>query len=145
MAGELERLGAVGSRPDVGGDDGIRVIACGLSGGRDEARRAVLKMRETSRLATFLSWTGYLEAWLDGRVTDMLVGMAALDRLQIWEHPEAIFQEGGLLCDVGAHDEGLPRLQRAVDKGYTVAPTLVARPQFDALRGRPGLHVQLRP
>ena len=44
------------------------------------------------------------------------------------DDPEAIFQEGWLLCDVGEHELGLARLQRAVAKGYFVAPTLARRP-----------------
>ena len=57
--------------------------------------------------------------------------------LKIQNDPEAVFQEGWLLCDVGEHDQAMPLLRRAVDKGYFVAATLASRPQFDALRGRP--------
>ena len=67
--------------------------------------------------------------------------MAALwDRystLKIREDPEAMFQAGWLLCDVGELEEGLAYLRRAVAKGYFVAPTLASRPQFDALRNDP--------
>jgi hypothetical protein len=55
--------------------------------------------------------------------------------LKINDDPEAIFQEGWMLCDVGEHEAGLGRLQRAVAKGYYASPTLGTRPQFDALRG----------
>jgi hypothetical protein len=64
----------------------------------------------------------------------MLVGIAALNALKIQDDPEAIFQEGWLLCDAGEHARGLEHLRRAVDRGYAVAPTLSGRPQFDAIR-----------
>ena len=54
--------------------------------------------------------------------------------MKINDDPEAIFQEGWLLCDIGDHEAGLGRLLRAVAKGYYVSPTLTTRPQFDALR-----------
>ena len=53
------------------------------------------------------------------------------------DDPEAIFQEGWLLCDVGEHEQGLRRLQQAVAKGYYVAPTLSNSRPFDALRSSP--------
>jgi len=54
--------------------------------------------------------------------------------LKIQDDPEAIFQEGWLLCDVGERERGLEQLRHAVAKGYAVAPTLSSRPQFDAMR-----------
>ena len=45
------------------------------------------------------------------------------------DDPEAIFQEGWLLCDVGEHETGPRLLRRAVDKGYTVAATLARQPR----------------
>ena len=62
---------------------------------------------------------------------------AGLGVLKIQDDPEAIFQEGWMLCDVGEHARGLADLERAVAKGYFVAPTLTRWPQFDALRGEP--------
>ena len=144
MTGEIERLLAVERPPFVAGaDDGIRVICLGLAGRRDEARRALLAMRQRSRIHAFHSWTEYLLAWLDRRPADMLVGISALSALKIQDDPEAIFQEGWLLCDVGEHQEGLARLWRAVTKGYFVAPTLSSSPQFDALRSDPGFQALL--
>jgi hypothetical protein len=77
-------------------------------------------------------------AWLDRRPADMLVNVAALSSLKIMDDPEAIFQEGWLLCDVGEHERGLGHLRRAVAKGYFVAPTLAGSRSFDALRSDPG-------
>jgi hypothetical protein len=73
-------------------------------------------------------------AWLDRRPADMIVGISALSGLKIMDDPEAIFQEGWLLCDVGERERGLVQLRRAVAKGYFVAPTLSGSRQFDALR-----------
>ena len=69
--------------------------------------------------------------------------MSVLSPLKIRDDPEAIFQEGSLLCDAGDHDHGFPFLRRAVDKKYFAAPALAARPQFDALRGRPDFEALL--
>ena len=138
IAGEIDRLLAAESAPVVGGGDpGIRVIALGLAGRRDEAREALLEMRKISRIAAFQSWSGHLMAWLDRRSADMIVGIAALSTLKIQDDPEAIFQEGWLLCDVGEYERGLDQLRQAVAKGYFVAPTLSASRQFDAVRGDP--------
>jgi hypothetical protein len=54
--------------------------------------------------------------------------------LTIREDPEAIFQEGWLLCDIGGYERGLYCLQLAVAKGYFAVQTLTERRQFDALR-----------
>jgi serine/threonine-protein kinase len=136
MAGDLDRL--VGLEPPhviAGADDGIRVIALGLAGRREAARRKLEAMRHASRIPIFANWIEHLQAWLDGRPDDMLERMAAISStLKIQDDPEAIFQLGWLLCDVGAVDRGLELLQRAVAKGYFVAPTLQAWPQFQRLR-----------
>ncbi|MET0552623.1 MAG: protein kinase [Vicinamibacteria bacterium] len=136
MLGDVERVLDL-EMPAViaGADDGIWVIALGLAGRLDEARAAIARMRESSRVATFQFWMGYLLSWLDRRVDDMLSGYETLEGLKIIEDPEAIFQEGWLLCDAGAHEVGLSRLERAVDKGYFVADTLASATAFGALRG----------
>ena len=137
MTGDIDRLmGIELPRIVAGADDGIRVIGLGLDGRREEARRMLARMRLASRIPAFQMWTEYLMAWLDGRPERMEPG-DALGALKINDDPEAIFQEGWLLCDVGEHERGLPHLQKAVAKGYYVAPTLSRRTQFDPLRGRP--------
>jgi hypothetical protein len=103
-------------------------------------RRALAKKpggRESSRIATFQFWTTYLMAWLDRRIDDMLSGYDTPAGLKIVEDPEAIFQEGWMLCDAGAHEQGLDRLDRAVAKGYFAADTLANARAFDALRADP--------
>ena len=138
MTGDIERLLAVERTTAASGDQGIRVIGLGLAGRREEARRTLLDMmRHGPRVLAFESWTDNLLAWLERRPADMLAFIATLSTLKIQDDPEAIFQEGWMLCDAGAHAEGLVLLQRAVAKGYFVATTLASAPQFDALRSDP--------
>ena len=67
----------------------------------------------------------------------MLASMSAFPSLAIMNDPEAIFQAGWLLCDVGERERGLDHLRRAVAGGYFVAPTLAGSPQFDSVRSDP--------
>jgi tetratricopeptide (TPR) repeat protein len=135
MTGDIDRL--LGLRGPLGGsgDEGIRVIGLGLAGRREEARQALLAMRWAVSIPLFQVWTDYLMAWLERRPADMVVGMGAFGALKIMEDPEAVFQQGWLLCDAGEHGRGLAYLQRAVANHYFVASTLAAAPAFDALRG----------
>ncbi len=148
MTGDIERLLAVEPPPLVAGvDNGIRVIGLGLAGRLDAARRELAEMRQGvggSRIAAFGRWTDYLQAWLDRRPSEMVAGIAGLSDLKIQDDPEAMFQEGWLLCDAGAHEQGLGHLQQAVAKGYFVAPTLSTLPHFDALRDHPAFQGLLR-
>jgi serine/threonine protein kinase/tetratricopeptide (TPR) repeat protein len=135
MKGDIEVLLAAKPAPILaGGDDGIRVIGLGLAGRRVEARQKLAEMRHASRIPLFDAWIEYLTAWLEGRRDEMAALPARFSAMKINDDPEAIFQEGWLMCDIGEHEAGLGRLQRAVAKGYFVAPTLATRPQFDALR-----------
>ena len=144
MTGDIERLLAVERSPRAGGGDGvIRAIGLGLTGRREEAVQALDAVRQASRLAAFRAWTDTLRAWLERRPADMLAGVGELGSLRIMEDPEAIFQEGWLLCDIGAHERGLSQLQRAVAKGYTVAQTLAGNRSFDDLRGDPAFQALL--
>jgi eukaryotic-like serine/threonine-protein kinase len=138
MTGDIDRLLGI-ALPSVvaGADDGIRVIGLGLAGRRDEARRRLDMMRSASRIPVFKFWIEYLDAWLDRRTTDMLGFRVAFTTLKIRNDPEAIFQEGWMMCDVGDYEQGLPHLRRAVDKGYYVAPTLSSSHVFDAVRSNP--------
>jgi tetratricopeptide (TPR) repeat protein len=138
MAGEIDRLLTVASPPVVAGaDDGIKVIALAMAGRRDEARQRLFAMRQTARIPLFENWIDYLLAWLDRRLDDMLDHTVTRGTAKIQDDPEAMFQEGWLFCDLGEYERGLPSLQRAVDKGYFVAPTLAKARQFDAVRGTP--------
>jgi len=94
-------------------------------------------MQRASQIPAFKEWIEYLTAWLDWQRESMVLSFGKLRHLKIEDDPEAIFQQGWLLCDVGAHAEGIDYLRRAVARGYFVAPTLQGRPQFDALRDDP--------
>jgi hypothetical protein len=135
MTGDIERLLAT-ERPSLAGsgDDVIKVVGLGLAGRRDEARRLLADVRQAARVPAFRSWTDTLLAWLDRRPAEMLAGVSGLGALEIMDDPEAIFQEGWMLCDMGEHPQGLARLQRAVANGYFAAPTLSGSRAFDALR-----------
>jgi serine/threonine protein kinase/tetratricopeptide (TPR) repeat protein len=138
MTGDVERLLAIEPpRVIAGADDGIRVIALGLAGRHDEARAILEGMRRQSRIPAFDVWIEYLTAWLDRRRENMNLRRSKFAGLRIQDDPEAIFQEGWLLCDVDDHETGLGFLQRAMAKRYYPVATLAARPQFDALRNNP--------
>jgi len=140
MAGDVDAMLAMQAPKLIAGaDDGIRVIALGLAGRRDEARVRLAAMRESSRIPLFVGWMDYIGAWLDGSARNVSeeIARAGLGVLKIQDDPEAIFQEGWMSCDIGEHARGLADLERAVAKGYFVAPTLTRWPQFDALRGEP--------
>ncbi len=144
MTVDIDRLlAAEPTRIDPGADEGIRVIGLGLAGRRDEARRVLVDMSQRRRIPLFQSWSEYLMSWLDRRAADMFGGIPTLRGLKIQDDPEAIFLEGWLLCDVGEHERGLGHLQRAVAKGYFVAPTLAGSRQFDPLRSLPAFQTLL--
>jgi tetratricopeptide (TPR) repeat protein len=144
MHGDIDRLLAFEPpRVILGADEGIRVIALGLAGRRDEARERLQAMRRTSRLPLFLTWIEYLTAWLDRKLAEMAIGASVFSGLKIYDDPEAIFQQGWLMCDVGDHAAGLDWLRRAVAKGYFAAAPLATRPQFDALRSEPAFQAIL--
>jgi serine/threonine protein kinase/tetratricopeptide (TPR) repeat protein len=138
MMGDVEQLEAI-HQPVVvaGADDGIRVIALALSGRRDEARRALVEMRRIPRIPTFRAWTELLMAWIERRPADVLASLATLRGIKVQHDPEAVFQEGWLLCDLGEYQDGVQFVQRAVAKGYFVSRTLASRSEFDPLRGDP--------
>jgi serine/threonine protein kinase/tetratricopeptide (TPR) repeat protein len=138
VAGEIERLLAIEPpRVVAGADDGIRVIGLGLAGRRDEARARLNGMRQFSRIPAFQSWIEYLSAWLERRTADMDTMRSVHAGLRIEEDPEAIFQEGWLLCDVGEYAAALEYLRRAIAKRYYAVATLTTSRQFDALRTNP--------
>jgi hypothetical protein len=76
-------------------------------------------------------------------ITSQTVQSSLGDLFRLQDDPEAIFQVGWLLCDVGEYATGLEQLQMAVAKGYTVAPTLAGSRQFDAMRNDPAFQALL--
>jgi TolB-like protein len=139
MTGDLGRLLSIESRSS-GADEGIRIIGLGLAGRGDEARQQLQRLRESpgaTRFATLAAWTAYLGAWLDGRFPGRLGDIPHFKGLKIREDPEAIFQEGWMICHMGDFGLGLDLMKRAVAKGYFVAPTLNESPVFNRLRDDP--------
>jgi eukaryotic-like serine/threonine-protein kinase len=138
LSGDLDRLVTITHGEKIeGADDGIRVIALGLAGRRDEARTALAQMSRIPRIPAFQAWIAYIAAWLDGRGSDMLAGIASLNDLVILDDPEAMFFQGWMLCDSGQLEAGLEQLERAVSRNYFVSPTLARARQFDPLRDNP--------
>ena len=138
LAGDLDRMPATDvPAVDPGADEGIRVIALGLAGRREEARARLQAMQRVQTIPLFQLWIAHLTAWLDGKREELRSGLPGLGSVKIQEDPEAIFQEGWLLCDVGEYEAGLRELQRGVAGGYYAWPTLVRSRQFDPLRGTP--------
>jgi TolB-like protein len=134
MTGDIDRLLSIERAAVVAGaDGGIRVIGLGLAGRREDARRMLDELVVSTMFVTFNAWRSYLTAWLELRLDDMRQIDAALNPLKIADDPEAIFQRGWLLCDVGDYEGGLDYLQRAIKKGYYVVPALL-RSQFDGIR-----------
>ena len=134
MTGDIDRLLSIERAAAVAGaDGGIRVIGLGLAGRREDARRMLDELVVSTMFVTFNAWRSYLTAWLELRLDDMRQIDAALNPLKIADDPEAIFQRGWLLCDVGDYEGGLEYLQRAIKKGYFVVPALL-RSQFDGIR-----------
>jgi tetratricopeptide (TPR) repeat protein len=136
IAGHLERLLDLEPSATEPGDHGIRVAALALSGRTEEAR-ALLARRPSSGIAIMELWVEHLGAWLDRDVPRIHEGLDRFAAYKIFEDPEALFQEGWLLCDVGSYERGLKYLGRAVDRGYLPAQPLAVRPQFDAVRDDP--------
>jgi len=133
LTGDIERL-LSGERPAL---SPARVIGLGLAGRLEEARRALGEHRWMAQIPIFEAYANALQSWLERTSAPMWSGVEVMGGLRILEDPEAIFQEGWLRCDSGAHDLGLPLLQKAIAKGYSVAPTLARGAAFDALRGEP--------
>jgi serine/threonine protein kinase len=140
MTGDIDHLLAIESQSHDGADQGIRIIGLGLAGRKDEARAKLQQFRESQaavRIPSLYAWTTYLDSWLDGRLPGMLIHISEFRSLKIQDDPEAMFQEGWLMCDMGEFRLGLAQVQRAVSKGYSVASTLTASRAFDALRHDP--------
>jgi serine/threonine protein kinase/tetratricopeptide (TPR) repeat protein len=138
MTGDIEKLLTI-SQPGIiaGADDVIRVVGLGMAGRRQEAGERLSHIIEHPRIPLFKIWMAHLRAWLDRKPAEMFAGVEELLSLAVFEDPEALFQEGWLLCDVGEYDRGMSFIERAIDRGYFPVATLSRSPQFHALRDRP--------
>jgi TolB-like protein len=125
------------AQTEGGGDAVIRVIALGLSGRREEARRDLLAVPHITRIAAFKPWMDFLLAWLERRPADMRTIRASLQKLRILDDPEAMFQEGWLVLDAGDTEWGLEMIRGSIARGYFPAPTMSWAKAFDPVRGDP--------
>jgi TolB-like protein/predicted Ser/Thr protein kinase len=137
LSGNLDRLLALDRGPLADNTDGNRVIALGLAGRVDQARQTLAGMLGASSMPLFRVFGDFLNAWLERRPEQMVIDPSAFGGLKIQDDPEAIFNRGWLLCDVGEYQRGVDWLRRAVEHGYSVAPTLARSRQFDAVRQDP--------
>ena len=110
---DLDRLiGIEQADPTPGGGAGIQVIGLRLAGRVDEAKALLAKMGPVAPAHPFEKWRfQHLAAWLDGRIEDMIAGLAAVAGSKIFDDPEIVFQQGFFFCDLGEHARGLPYLQ----------------------------------
>ena len=126
MTGDTDRLVSIHfSQRIAGADDGIQVVGLGMAGRIQEARTLLDAMRHTSRIPLFQVWIEYLTAWLDRRPADMVIQIDAPIMVKIQDDPEALFQEGWLLCDAGEYEPGAGRTSAGGEQG--VLPRVHAR------------------
>ena len=117
LTGDIDRLVAtLNPAPDPAPTTGILVIGLGIAGRRersapraraDEGAAADSVVQALDRTAVARGSTRHA-----GRCSSSRSAGTASSR--ILEDPEAIFQDGWLLCDVGEHERGLPYLERAL-------------------------------
>jgi eukaryotic-like serine/threonine-protein kinase len=139
LNGEVDRLMDVepSERAVAQGDLSMPVMALGLSGRREEARRVLAEIGQ-DRAHMFSEWrAAALSAWLDGRVEDMISTFARFASMKFFDDPDVIFRTGWFFCDVGEPVRGLELMKQAVARRYFPAVTLAKWPHFDALRGNP--------
>jgi TolB-like protein len=121
----------------LGNDSVVRVVGLGLAGRRDEARALLLKTRDAAKIETFRAYSQALLDWLNRDSTALLETVKALGAIRIMEDPEAKFQVGWMLCDVGEDERGLELIEKAVEKHYAAVTALRNATAFDSLRSDP--------
>jgi non-specific serine/threonine protein kinase len=138
MNGEMEREVLAGSTPRPDSDAEVsRVIALGTVGHLEEALQALSAIRADNHVPVFHVYTEYMKAWLERRPADMLKQRASMKGLKVLDDPEAMFQEGFMLCGAGDFEHGLALLRNANAKGYFAPYKLARSRDFDAVRQTP--------
>ena len=139
MMGEIDRILATPPEKRVGGgDDGIRVIGLGMAGRLDDARNGAPDIAAASERSGFC----HLDQIPDGLARPADRGDGRGHRGPgVAEDPGR--PRGGFSARLDAlrrrsvPPRGLVYLDRAISRGYFVAPTLAHATQFDALRNEP--------
>jgi TolB-like protein len=138
MTGDIELMLSHELPEDaLGNDSVVRVVGLGLAGRRDEARPLLMATRDAAKIETFKAYSQALLDWLNLDAAGLLETVKALGAIRIMEDPEAQFQIGWMLCDVGENERGLELIQKAVHKDYAAVSALRHAKAFDALRGDP--------
>jgi tetratricopeptide (TPR) repeat protein len=120
-----------------GSDRLIRVIALGFANRREEAKAELDEIRRQIRTLAFSDWSRFVEAWLDREPETMQSIQPKIEHLAIANDPEAAFQEAWMYCDVGDFRHGKLCIERALEKNYFAALTMMRSPSFDGLRDDP--------
>ena len=138
MNGQMESAMATGQFEELEpGEEVSRVIALGSLGRNEEALAQLSAIKMDNQIAVFHVYADFIKAWLEKRPADMVKIRARMAGLKVLEDPEAMFQEGFMLCDAGDPKTGLELIARGNAKGY-VAPDRLARSSvFDPVRGTP--------
>jgi non-specific serine/threonine protein kinase len=136
--GEMEREMAAG-RPVLmeRGQEMTRVMVLGTVGRRDEALRELREIPKENQVPIFRVYADFIRAWLERRPDAMVESRAKMQGLTVLSDPEAMFQEGFMLCDAGDTERGLDFIRRSIAKGYFPPGPLARRAAFDAVRGTP--------
>ena len=130
------RVGETARGQDAG-EDLNQIVSIGMLGRDEESRGVLLAVRGQTRNSVLLAWADYMDAWVDRRPDEMLRIRAAMGGVKILEDPEAMFQEGYLVCYAGDEERWLEIVRRAVTKGYFVVETLSRSAAFDRVREDP--------
>ncbi|MGH9383378.1 MAG: hypothetical protein ACRD2N_03690 [Vicinamibacterales bacterium] len=93
--------------------------------------------KSANNVPVFRVFADFLDGWRDRRPDRLVFDNSVFNGLKIQDDPEAVFNQGWLLCDVGEYQRGLESLRRAIAKGYSPAPTLAGDRHFDGIRHDP--------
>ncbi|HEX5032163.1 MAG TPA: protein kinase [Candidatus Eisenbacteria bacterium] len=138
MNGQMEAALATGQFEELEpGEEVSRVIALGSLGRNDEALARLRAIKRDNQIPVFHVYADFIGAWLEKRPADMVRIRAKMAGLKVLDDPEAMFQEGFMLCDAGDPATGLDLIARGNAKGYFAPERLVQSPVFDRVRGTP--------
>mgnify|MGYP001441052363 CR=1 FL=1 len=145
MTGELERRLLVAPQPPRNDDDRFtRVMSLAFAGRREEARQLLPDPSQVVFVPVFQHRLEAMQAWLDRRAPEIIRAWNSLGAFKIHDDPEASFQVGWMLCEVGEIEQGVAELARAVARGYFPLATLESNRAFEELRAAPAFQALLQ-